>query len=91
MGGGGEGWKGEEWKGGQLTPDKHQRSPTSYTALCNGVVSHGAQFGGLWIFADLACKKQMQNQCVHDLCTMRCFTHVLSSHSDNSRCSDICT
>ena len=32
--------------------DVHQRSHTSYTTPCNGVVSHGAQFGGLYDFAD---------------------------------------
>ena len=26
----------------------HQRYQTPYAALCNGVISHGAQFGNLW-------------------------------------------
>ena len=30
----------------------HQRYQTPYTALCNGVVRHGAQFGGLQVFVD---------------------------------------
>ena len=34
------------------TTDIPQRYQTSYTTLCNGVVSCGAQFGGLWVFAD---------------------------------------
>ena len=34
------------------TTDIHQRYQTSYTAPCNRVVSHGAQFGGLRVFAD---------------------------------------
>ena len=34
------------------TTDIHQRYQTSYTARCNGVVSHGAQFGSLRVFAD---------------------------------------
>ena len=34
------------------TTDIHQRYHTPYTAPCNGVVSHGAQFGGLQVFAD---------------------------------------
>ena len=32
--------------------DIHQRYQTSYTALHNGVVSHGAQFWGLRVFGD---------------------------------------
>ena len=36
--------------------DIHQRSQTSYTAPCNGVVSHGAQFGGLRVFCRNKCK-----------------------------------
>ena len=35
-----------------MTTDKHQRYQTSYTAPCNGVVSQGAQFRGLWVFTD---------------------------------------
>ena len=36
--------------------DIHQRSQTSCTTLCNDVVSHGAQFGGLQVFAYHTCK-----------------------------------
>ena len=32
--------------------DTQGRSQTSYTAPCNGAVSHGAQIGGLWVFDD---------------------------------------
>ena len=32
--------------------DIHQRYQTSYTAPCNGVVTHGAQFSGLQVFAN---------------------------------------
>ena len=45
------------------TIDIHQRSWTSYTAQCNGVVSHGAQIGGLRAF----CWPNKQNKCAHDL------------------------
>ena len=38
--------------------DIHQRSQTSYTPTCNGIVSHGAQIWGLWVFADHTCKKK---------------------------------
>ena len=34
------------------TTDIHQRSQTSYTVPSNGCASHGAQFGGPWVFAD---------------------------------------
>ena len=39
--------------------DIHQRSQTSYTTLCNGVVSHGA----LWVFAI----HTQKYKCVHNL------------------------
>ena len=32
--------------------DLQGRSQTSYTTPCNGVLSQGAQIGGLWVFAD---------------------------------------
>ena len=35
-----------------MTTDIEQRSRNSYTALCNGIVSHGALIGGIWVFAD---------------------------------------
>ena len=35
-----------------LFTDLERRSWNSYTAPCNGVVSHGAQIGGIWVFAD---------------------------------------
>ena len=47
----------------------HGRSQTSYIALCNDVVSHGAQIGGLRVLADYTRKKQTQYKGVHDLCT----------------------
>ena len=40
----------------------HGRSQTSYTAPCNGVVSHGAQIGDLWVFADHTRKKTNTKQ-----------------------------
>ena len=38
--------------------DIHQRSQTSYSAWCNGIVSHGVQFGGLRVFAIHTCKRK---------------------------------
>ena len=43
-------------KGCDVTTDIKGRSLTSYTAPYNGVVSHGAQIGDLWAFADHICK-----------------------------------
>ena len=56
--------------------DIHQSSQTSYTALCNGVVSHGAEFGGLQVFAATSHAKLTQNKCVHDLRAIRHFAFV---------------
>ena len=60
--------------------DIHQRTLTSYTTLCNGVVSHGAQFGGL---CRPHTQKYTQNKCVSDLCTpcgiLRLFVIMLRS------------
>ena len=52
------------------TIDIHRRSQTSFTAPCNGVVSHWAQIGGLR---------------PRSLRALRHFTRVLSSRSDR-RC-----
>ena len=35
-----------------VTTDIEERYQTSYTPQCNGFISHGAQFGGLWAFAN---------------------------------------
>ena len=43
--------------------------------LCNGVVSHGAQIGGLQAFADHT-QKLMQNKCVLSTRALRLFTHI---------------
>ena len=57
----------------EITTDIQGRSQTLYTALSNGIVSHGAQIAGLGVFADHT-EKQMQNKCVHDfaLCGILC-------------------
>ena len=53
------------------------RSPTSCTAPCNGVISHGAPMGGIWVFADHTHTwKQTQTKCVHDLCVPCGISHV---------------
>ena len=52
--------------------DIHQRFQTSYTAPYNGlhVVSHGAQFGGLRVFADHIPKKKRKTNAI------MIFTHL---------------
>ena len=47
---------------------KRDISQTSYTALCNGVVSHWAQIVGIQVFTEYTCtQKQTQNKFIHDL------------------------
>ena len=76
-------------KGQTEINNTHQRSQTSYTFLCNGVLSHGAQFGGLQVFADHSCKNiRKANASMIFTCHAVfyvCFS-VLSSLSDSSRC-----
>ena len=61
-----------------VATDLDQRSRTSSTALCNGIVSHGALLGGIWIFANHTCgNKRNQN-----VFTNEC----LSACSDRCRC-----
>ena len=45
----------------RIYSDIHQRSQTSYTPLCNGIVSHGAHFGGLQVFANRHKNKRKTN------------------------------
>ena len=62
------------------------RSQTSYTATYNGVVSHGAQIGGLWVFADHTRK----NKCETGVSTIftRCAAFYVFLFVD---AGDICT
>ena len=46
--------------------DIERRSQNSYTALCNGDVSHGAPIGGIW-FCRPNTWKQTQTKCVPNL------------------------
>ena len=54
--------------------DVQKRSQTLYTAPCNGVVSHGAQIGGLPVFANHTRKKQMCPR------TSRIVRHFMHAH-----------
>ena len=47
------------------TTDIQEKSQTSYTAPCNGVVSYGAQMGVFGFL--LTMQKQVQNESVYDL------------------------
>ena len=70
-----------------LTIDIHGRSQTSYTALCNGVVSHGAQIGGPHIFANHTGKNKRKTNAPMIFAHHAAFYVCLSSRSDCSRCS----
>ena len=66
--------------------DLHQRYETSYTTLCNGIVSYGAQFGGLWVFVHHTCKnkcKKMHSRSSH---AMQRFCTCVPSRSDHCTC-----
>ena len=60
-----------------IPTDVQGRSHTSHTIPYNGIVSYGAQIGGLWVFADhthaTTNAKQMH---LRSLRTMQCFTRV---------------
>ena len=69
-----------------LDTDIHPRSQISYTALCNGVISHGAQIGGLRVFADHRCRNKCKTN-VPTIFTCRAvFYACLSLRSDRNRC-----
>ena len=71
------------------TTDMHQRSQTSYTALCNGFISHGDQFGVFGFLRTTYTKTDTKSNRPQSLHVMRRFMCVLTSRSDCSRCSDI--
>ena len=72
--------------GRDLTIDIHERSQTSYTTPCNGVVSHGTQIGGLCVFADRTRKNKRKTNALTILLHRAAFYTCLSSRSDPSRC-----
>ena len=69
-----------------ITIDIHQRSRTSYTAPCNGVVSHRTQTGGLRVFPDHTRKKTCKMNAPTIFVHHAAFYVCLSSRSDRSRC-----
>ena len=66
--------------------DIQGRSQTSYTALCNGVFSHGAQIVGLWVFLTMDAKTNAKPMCTLSLSAVLRFTRVLPPCSVRSRC-----
>ena len=66
------------------TTDIERRSQNSYTALCNGVVNHGAPIGGIQVFANHT-RGNKRKQNVSTIFPRRAAFHeCLSSHSDHS-------
>ena len=61
--------------------DIHQRYQTSYTALCNGVVSHGFQFGGLRGFGYRTHKSKRKTNAFRIFACRAAFYACLSSGS----------
>ena len=54
----------------------HQRYQTSYTALFNGVVRHGAQFWGLRVYVDHTHKSNRKTNALTSFVRPQCFTHM---------------
>ena len=53
--------------------DIHRRYQTFYTAPCNGIVSHGAQYGGLRVYGHTkANAKQMRSRSLHAAWLLAC-------------------
>ena len=69
----------------------NHKSQTSNTAPCNGIVSLGAQFEGLRVFANHAQKNKHKAYVCRIFVLSAVFYACLSSCSDCSRCSDIST
>ena len=66
-----------------------ERYQTSYTALCNGVVSQGAEFGGLRVFADHTRKSKCKTNTftIFASCTVFLCVFCLHAHAGNTRTS----
>ena len=74
------------------TTDLDQRSQTSYTAMCNGIVSHGAPTGGIRVNhthmetnAKKMCPWSSLICAYYSRCALRLFTDAYLSPSDHSR------
>ena len=70
-----------------VTIDIHRRSHTSYTAPCNGVVSHGAQnWGSSSFFDDHTCNNTCKTNAPTIFAHHAAFYACLSSCLDHGRC-----
>ena len=70
-----------------MSTDVEGRYQTPYTAQCNGVFRHGAQFGDLPVFADHTRKSKMGSRslCAARLLACDCFHAQLTVHAINLR------
>ena len=68
--------------------DIHRKSQTLYTALCNGVISYGAQIG---VFADHACKINVKPVRPPSSRATQHFLHVYLYCQTTVDAGDICT
>ena len=76
------------WSKWDKSIDIHQRSQTSHTAPCNGVVSHGpwlTMMGSNWGSLSF-CRPHTQNKCATIFLRRAAFYACLSSRSDRGRC-----
>ena len=58
------------------TTDIKRRSRNSYTAQCNGVISHGAPIGGIWVFVEHTWKQTKSKMHPRSPHMVRRVTHV---------------
>ena len=73
------------------TTDMHQRSQTSYFALCNGVVSYGAQFGVSMFLLTTHAKTNANQMCSQSSHTIRFFMCVFLHAQTAVYACNICT
>ena len=59
--------------------DIHQRFQNSYTAPCKAIVSHGAQFGSLWVICRSCTQKQNKTKpmCLIFACHAEFYTYFI--------------
>ena len=64
--------------------DKKRRSQNSYTAPCNGIVSHGTSIGGIKVFADHTSRHKRKQNVSTIFAHCVAFHTCVPSHSDHS-------
>ena len=70
----------------KLITDIERRSQNSYTALCNGVASHGAQMRYILVFADHTCENKRKQNASTIFACHAAFKACLSSSLDRITC-----